>query len=208
LGVGTKTVGGGVATWPDQAFEVTQGINPGDKITAMQTLATFNDSDLSTSVSVLPKPTAKKLSEGAFHPPFHVCGSSVALVGLYPGAKVRVSSNSEPLGEGLANEYGVAQVDLTRRLKGADNLIALQTACGIQTPEANPISGGNPKSVPTPLAAPSIDPLFMCGQALYIRKVTPGALILRSLGATGLRGTVPRVQARRFQCIVPGCSTS
>lgn len=174
LSVDGSPVGGGVAGFTDQAFPVAFPQSfAGKKLVAVQKLSGYLDSDAADNV-IGGAPTPAKLGQGVFYTPFYVCATCVWLSGLVPGATVEVFSKGEPLGSAEVNEYGGANVSLFRALKATDTLHAVQTACG--APGA-PILAPAPQPMPKALATPTVDPLLVCGRALYVRNVTPGALV-------------------------------
>ncbi len=181
--VGTSTVvASGVAQWANQAFPITTTPGPNTQLIAVQkNLPPYDDGGPSAKKPVADKPTPQKLSEGGFLKPLYRCARCIWLYGLLPGATVEVFSQAESLGTAEVNEYGGANVSLNRALKVSDWLIALQTACGnIKTPANTPIVGGAPQQLPASLPAPTLDPLYVCGQALYVKNVTPGAQVTLS----------------------------
>lgn len=175
LTVDGNLVGGGVATFTNQAFPVKFDQSwMGKKVVAVQKLSGYSDS-AKAEKALGGVPTPGDLSKGFFYTPFYVCATCVWVHGLLPGATVDVYVKGEFLGSAQVNEYGGANVNLKRPLEPTDTLNALQTLCGVKS--AGPIVAPAPQPMPNALPTPTVDPLLECAQALYVKNVTPGAMV-------------------------------
>lgn len=185
LKIGSTHVGGGVATWTDQDFDLLPGmIGPGKVISAIQSLSGFTPSSPAT-VTVGPAPTPTDLTAGQFFKPFYICAQCVWLYGLFPGATVEVLSHSVSLGKAHVRGDGQALVGLSRPLNQDDVLVAFLHACNntVHTPAGSPINGGAPQRPVPPLAAPTIQPPYQCDQFIQVGGITPGAQVTIARGA-------------------------
>lgn len=186
LFVNGQSAGGGIATWTDQSFpltNVTLSIN--SQVTAIQQLAGYTDSPpQNPPASVGPAATPQALSTGAFRAPIHVCSRCVWLYGLFPGATVQVRSGVEVLGSGKAGEDGQVQVELNRSLHSNDALTAsLTIACPNNIQSATNITAPAVVALPK-LGAIAIEPLLKCAQYIHLTNIVEGAEVTLSKNNT------------------------
>ena len=171
-------VGGGVATWPDQVFNLKSGVTlktgAGHPVTATQTLGGVT-SPPSAPVIVLNKTAFIGTVTSRTH--IYECGQCLWLDGMFPGATVEVTVGGVLRGKGTAVD-GSARFGLSPQTSLGDTLVAQQTACGIPGVKTNlsppdPLPGGK-RQLPPPTVN---GPLQACMVAVTVSNVTDGAQV-------------------------------
>ena len=172
-------VGGGVATWPDQVFNLKSGVTlkagVAHPVTATQASGGVT-SPASAPVVVQTKAAIILPVSCATH--IYECGQCLSFDGMVPGATVVVTVGGVVRGTGTAAD-GSAQIGLSTQTSLGETLIAQQTACGTPGPKTNlappdPLPGGK-RLLPPPTVN---GPLQACMVAVNVGNVTDGAQVI------------------------------
>ncbi|HEX3126133.1 MAG TPA: hypothetical protein VH394_02290, partial [Thermoanaerobaculia bacterium] len=175
------TVFSGTASFPDEVFELTRQLGPGEHVIATQAEpGTDPPNWRPRSEDVQPLPTSAELK--AVKPATHafVCGHCIAFSNTYPGGVVSLSSTTDGLlGEAPAVGH-FARIYLSApfsHLQSNEQLRAMQTVCGQPGPITVLTPPDDPAMVPVrKLAAPIVKgPLHACQCAVRLEGVIPGA---------------------------------
>jgi outer membrane protein assembly factor BamB len=171
------SIGGGVATWSDQAFPVAPGsLTPGHTVQALQKLGP-DTSALGPGVSVQKKPPT--IGPVVFQSHLYNCGRCAWLIGAVPGAKVEVKAGAALRGSVISAD-GNARLGLAPATNHPpDILTAIQTACGTPGvlttgPTPDPAPGNAEKKLPPPTVP---GPLKECDPAVLVTNVFEGATV-------------------------------
>ncbi|HYM00534.1 MAG TPA: hypothetical protein VEZ90_16385, partial [Blastocatellia bacterium] len=172
-------IGGGVATWSDQPFPLSAGVQlaAGASITATQTL-----NDVTSPASPYPiQIQAKPATIGGVVCATHIyeCGQALSFIGAVPGAIIEVTAAG--VSRGLkASADGTAKLILSAATKSEDTLVVTQTASGTAGP-ALPLPQADqlPRTPEGQLPPPSITgPIYECQQAIPISNIVDGATVV------------------------------
>jgi Big-like domain-containing protein len=169
-------VGGGLATWTDQTFDLNPGVtlNPGDKITATQTLGGPPSGPTPIPVNVQNKPTAP-LGPVTFASAVVNCSNGLLISGAVPGAAVTLTDQHGAVrGTGVASQDGSVGIGIAPQLGNGEILKASQSACGLMqtTPTLSPPPTEPPMVLPPPIVE---SPLYACAGSVTVSGVIPGA---------------------------------
>ena len=174
----SSPIGGGVATWSDQAFPLNSGVQltAGQTITATQTQDGQTSQPSSAPLQVQSNPEAVGAVALASH--IYQCGQALRFFGAVPGATVQVIANGQIRGQGVSPD-GTVRVILSAPTQASETLVAIQTACGITgpslplpQPDSAPVNSQGVLSPPTLQGA-----LVACQTAATIKNAVDGANI-------------------------------
>jgi len=173
----------GTASSPDEVFELTRKLEPGEEVFATQAEPRTTPSRWGRPEDVQPVPTPAELKK--VKPATHafVCAHCIAFSNTYPGGVVSLSSTTGGLlGEAPAVGH-FARIRLSaplHRLDPDEKLQAMQTVCGQPGPVTVLLPPDDPPTVRRrELPAPIVKgPLRACQRAVRIERVVPGATVV------------------------------
>ena len=180
-------VGGGVATWTDQTFDLNPGVtlHPNQKITATQSLGGPPSGPTPIPVIVQNAPTAP-LGPVTFASAVVNCSNALLISGAVPGATITLTDQHGAVrGTGVASQDGSVGIGIAPQLGNGEILKASQSACGLA--QAAPTLSPPPTEPPTVLPPPIVEsPLYACAGSVTVSGVIPGAevTLTRTSGPT------------------------
>ena len=174
-------VGGGVATWTDQTFNLKPGVTlqPNQKITATQSLGGTTSGATPIPVTVQNNPTAP-LGPVTFASAVVNCSNALLISGAVPGAIITLTDQHGAVrGTGAASQDGSVGIGIAPQLGNGEILEASQAACGLAqtTPTLSPPPTEPPMVLPPPIVE---NPLYACAGSVTVSGVIPGAEVTQT----------------------------
>lgn len=175
------------ATAPDEVFELTRKLKPGEHVVTLSGTSTSPDE----IVQQEPPPGKIGLVAGVTHP--YACGSCLWLANATPGATVEVRDAAAQLrGKGPAPE-GNARVGVSPPMGHNEALIATQFVCGKPGPPLTLLRSEEPPATHFVLDPPRIVGVpHHCDTAVRVEGVVEGAVVTLSIDGDELSACFDR----------------